>query len=70
MGIQQYKPTSAGRRAGSVSDFRECTNPKVNAPEKSLLKPRQETRRPQQSRHCDHPIPRRRSQADVPPHRL
>jgi large subunit ribosomal protein L2 len=40
MGIQQYKPTSAGRRAGSVSDFSECTNPKVNAPEKSLLKPR------------------------------
>ena len=40
MGIQQYKPTSAGRRAGSVGDFSECTNPKVNAPEKSLLKPR------------------------------
>ncbi len=39
MGIRQYKPTSAGRRAGSVSDFAECTNPKVNAPEKSLLKP-------------------------------
>ncbi len=40
MGIRQYKPTSAGRRAGSVSDFAECTNPKVNAPEKSLLVPR------------------------------
>jgi large subunit ribosomal protein L2 len=37
MGIRQYKPTSAGRRAGSVSDFADCTNPKVNAPEKSLL---------------------------------
>ncbi|OWK36395.1 50S ribosomal protein L2 [Fimbriiglobus ruber] len=40
MGIRQYKPTSAGRRAGSVSDFAECTSPKVNAPEKSLLVPR------------------------------
>lgn len=37
MGIRQYKPTSAGRRGGSVSDFADCTNPKVNAPEKSLL---------------------------------
>jgi len=40
MGIRQYKPTSAGRRGGSVSDFAECTTPKVNAPEKSLLTPR------------------------------
>src|ERR1700733_4262122 len=40
MGIRQYKPTSAGRRGGSVSDFAEGTNPKVNAPEKSLLVPR------------------------------
>jgi large subunit ribosomal protein L2 len=40
MGIRQYKPTSAGRRAGSVSDFSECTNPQQNSPEKSLLKPR------------------------------
>src|SRR5687768_15713330 len=40
MGIRQYKPTSAGRRGGSVSDFSECTTPKVNAPEKSLLVPR------------------------------
>src|SRR5436190_23883733 len=38
MGIRQYKPTSAGRRGGAVSDFAECTNPKVNQPEKSLLK--------------------------------
>src|SRR3954452_5987587 len=40
MGVRQYKPTSAGRRHGSVSDFTECTTPKVNAPEKSLLVPR------------------------------
>ncbi|QEL19990.1 50S ribosomal protein L2 [Limnoglobus roseus] len=39
MGIKYYKPTSAGRRGGSVSDFAECTEPRVNAPEKSLLKP-------------------------------
>src|SRR5829696_809616 len=38
MGIQQYNPTSAGRRAGSVSDFTDCTFPKENRPEKSLLK--------------------------------
>jgi large subunit ribosomal protein L2 len=37
MGIRIYKPTSAGRRAGSVSDFAECTDPRVNQPEKSLL---------------------------------
>jgi large subunit ribosomal protein L2 len=39
MGIRQYSPTSAGRRAGSVSDFAECTHPKQNRPEKSLLEP-------------------------------
>jgi large subunit ribosomal protein L2 len=37
MGILQYKPTSAGRRGGSVSDFADCTQPRVNAPEKSLM---------------------------------
>jgi large subunit ribosomal protein L2 len=37
MGIRQYNPTSAGRRGGMVSDFTDCTHPKVNAPEKSLL---------------------------------
>ncbi len=37
MGIRIYKPTSAGRRAGSVSDFVECTEPRVNRPEKTLL---------------------------------
>lgn len=40
MGIRFYKPTSAGRRGGSVSDFADCTHPKVNKPEKSLLVPR------------------------------
>src|SRR5829696_6713120 len=40
MGIRQYKPTSAGRRGGSVSDFAECTTPRQNKPEKSLLVPR------------------------------
>jgi large subunit ribosomal protein L2 len=39
MGIRYYKPTSAGRRQGSVSDFSECTHPKENRPEKSLLVP-------------------------------
>jgi large subunit ribosomal protein L2 len=39
MGIKYYKPTSAGRRGGSVSDFAECTTPRHNAPEKSLLAP-------------------------------
>src|SRR5262245_30032933 len=40
MGIKQYKPTSAGRRAGMVSDFADCTYPRENRPEKSLLEPR------------------------------
>jgi large subunit ribosomal protein L2 len=40
MGIRLYRPTSAGRRFGSVSDFAECTNPRENKPEKSLLIPR------------------------------
>ncbi|MBY0461185.1 MAG: 50S ribosomal protein L2, partial [Gemmataceae bacterium] len=40
MGIKQYKPTSAGRRAGMVSDFADCTFPRENKPEKSLLKPK------------------------------
>jgi large subunit ribosomal protein L2 len=38
MGIRQYKPTTAGRRQGSVSDFSEITDRKKK-PEKSLLKP-------------------------------
>jgi large subunit ribosomal protein L2 len=40
MGIRFYKPTSAGRRGGSVSDFAECTSPLENKPAKSLLAPR------------------------------
>ena len=35
MGIKIYRPTSAGRRGSSVSDFSEIT---ARAPEKSLLK--------------------------------
>jgi large subunit ribosomal protein L2 len=38
MGIRQYKPTSAGRRQGTVSDFAEITDRKKK-PEKSLLLP-------------------------------
>src|SRR4051794_35185507 len=40
MGIRHYNPTTPGRREGSVSDFAECTYPKKNRPEKSLLEPR------------------------------
>src|SRR5580692_5779341 len=38
MGIRQYKPTTPGRRLGSVSDFAEITDRKKK-PEKSLLQP-------------------------------
>jgi large subunit ribosomal protein L2 len=38
MGIRKYKPTSAGRRAGSVLDFAELTDRKKK-PEKTLLVP-------------------------------
>jgi large subunit ribosomal protein L2 len=38
LAILQYKPTSAGRRGGQVSDFADCTFPRENRPEKSLLK--------------------------------
>ena len=37
MAIRKYKPTSAGRRDASVSDFKELT--KGAKPEKSLLRP-------------------------------
>ena len=37
MGVRKYKPTSAGRRNASVSDFKELT--KGAKPEKSLMKP-------------------------------
>jgi large subunit ribosomal protein L2 len=39
MGIRQYRPTSAGRRQASVSDFVDLTDRK-RKPEKSLLTPR------------------------------
>src|SRR5262245_48342821 len=38
MGIRQYKPTTPGRRQGSVSDFAEITDRKKK-PEKTLLVP-------------------------------
>lgn len=40
MGIRKYKPTSPGRRAGSVLDFAEITHV---GPEKSLLRPIKKT---------------------------
>lgn len=39
MGIRYYKPTTAGRRQGSVSDFAELTRGKKNKPEKALVVP-------------------------------
>src|SRR5260370_32855121 len=39
MGIRQYKPTTPGRRAGSVSDFADITDRKKK-PEKTLLRPK------------------------------
>src|SRR6056297_2119901 len=41
MGIRIYKPTSAGRRNASVSDFADLT--KGYKPERSLLKPKRKT---------------------------
>ena len=40
MGIKKYKPTSPGRRSGSVMDYAEITRTK---PEKSLLRPKPRT---------------------------
>jgi large subunit ribosomal protein L2 len=40
MPIKQYKPTSPGRRFGTVSDFAEITK---TEPEKSLLRPKKRT---------------------------
>jgi large subunit ribosomal protein L2 len=40
MGIRYYRPTSPGRRLGSVSDFSEITK---TEPEKSLLRPVRKT---------------------------
>jgi large subunit ribosomal protein L2 len=42
MGIRIYKPTSAGRRNASVSDFSELTD-KNKKPEKSLTEPQRKT---------------------------
>jgi large subunit ribosomal protein L2 len=42
MGIRVYKPTSAGRRNSSVSDFSELTD-KNKKPEKSLTEPHKKT---------------------------
>jgi large subunit ribosomal protein L2 len=39
MAIRQYKPTTPGRRQGSVSDFADITDRKKK-PEKSLLRPK------------------------------
>src|SRR5688500_5448756 len=41
MGIKTYKPTSAGRRHGTVLDFTELTP--STRPEKSLLRPMRRT---------------------------
>ena len=41
MGIRVYKPTSAGRRNASVSDFAELTS--GYKPERSLLRPKRKT---------------------------
>ncbi len=42
MGIRYYKPVTAGRRAGSVSDFADITD-KKKKPEKSLTTPNKKT---------------------------
>src|SRR5262245_49837352 len=39
MGIRTYKPTTPGRRQGSVLDYSDITDPKKK-PEKSLLRPK------------------------------
>ncbi len=39
MGVIQYKPTSAGRRNGSVNDYAEITHKYKNRPVKRLLEP-------------------------------
>src|SRR5205085_7627261 len=42
MGIRHYKPTTPGRRQGSVSDFAEITD-RNKRPEKALVRPKQKT---------------------------
>ena len=39
MALKHYKPTTPGRRQGSVLDFKEITDRKKK-PEKSLLRPK------------------------------
>jgi large subunit ribosomal protein L2 len=39
MGIREYRPTTPGRRQGTVSDFAEITD-RAKKPEKGLLRPR------------------------------
>src|SRR5438874_560262 len=41
MGIRRYKPTTAGRRGATVSDFAELTD--GARPHKSLLRPKRKT---------------------------
>ena len=69
MGIRVYKPTSAGRRNSSVSDFAELTD-KNKKPEKSLTEPLQKTGGRNNQGFITVAAPRRRPQADVPDHRL
>ena len=54
MALRKRKPTSPGRRFQTVSDFSEITK---DTPEKSLLAPEAQHRRPQQLRPQDRPPP-------------
>ena len=67
MAIRSRKPTSAGRRFQTSSDFSEVTK---STPEKSLLAKKSEVRRPQRPRPQDLAPHRRRSQAALPRDRL
>ena len=67
MALRKRKPTSPGRRFQTVSDFSEITKDK---PERSLLAPEAQHRRPQQLRPQDRSPQGRRPQAAVPRDRL
>ena len=69
MAIRNYKPTSPGRRAGSVSDFAEITDRKKE-PEKLLSFRMQEEGRPQLPGPHHRSAPGRRPQEDLPDDRL
>lgn len=43
MGVRIYRPTSPGRRSGSVNDYAEITHKYQNHPEKSLIEPLKRT---------------------------